>query len=151
MARHILVILDTYGRSDYVLARVRPLALHCHSTVYLLMVATPGQAPGSATSLLSTTAPPDLYTQQYLHEVAACLQQDGIEVRVVIRCGEPVETILAVAGEVQADVIAMTMPWRNSAAGPETTNVTEQVIRLASLPVLVERPQVRVMRLKRSS
>ena len=40
MARHILVTLDTYGRSDHVLARVCLLARHFHSTVSLLMVST---------------------------------------------------------------------------------------------------------------
>lgn len=149
MARHILVTLDAYGRSDRVLARVRLLARHFHSTVYLLMVSAPGRE-AVASSEQPAVASMDRLTQQYLHEVAACLQQEGIEVHIVRRCGEPVETILAVAREVRADLIAMTMPWRTDAALSAANNITEQVIRRAPLPVLVERPQVSTGRPKRS-
>jgi nucleotide-binding universal stress UspA family protein len=149
MARHILVTLDAYGRSDRVLARVRLLARHFHSTVHLLLVSTPGRE--SVASLEQpVVASMDRLTQQYLHDVATCLQQEGIEVHMVIRYGEPVETILAVAREVRADIIAMTMPWRTDAALSEVNNITEQVIRRAPLPVLVERPQVSPVRPKRS-
>jgi nucleotide-binding universal stress UspA family protein len=149
MARHILVTLDAYGRSDRVLARVRLLARHFHSTVHLLMVSAPGREP-VASSEQPAVASMDRLTHQYLYEVATCLQQEGIEVRMVIRCGEPVETILAVAREVRADVIAMTIPWRTGAALSEANDITEQVIRRAPLPVLVERPQVNMVRPKRS-
>jgi nucleotide-binding universal stress UspA family protein len=92
----------------------------------------------------------DTPVQQYLHEVAILLQQEGIEVRTLVRCGEPVETILTVAREVGADLIAMTMPWRTGDALSDAKNVTEQVIRQAPLPVLVERPHVGMMKPKRS-
>jgi nucleotide-binding universal stress UspA family protein len=92
----------------------------------------------------------DRLTQKYLHEVAACLRQEGIEVHMVKRCGEPVETILAVAREVRADIIAMTIPLWISAALSEANNIIEQVIRKAPLPVLVERPYGRTVRSKRS-
>jgi nucleotide-binding universal stress UspA family protein len=147
MVRHILMTLDAYGRSERVLARVRLLARHSHSTVHLLMVATPGRQAG-VSSTPPGLASMDRHIYQYLHEVAACLRQEGIEVRLVIRCGEPVETILAVAREVGADVIAMTMPWRTGTAQTEARNVTEQIIKRAPLPVLVERPYVSTVRPK---
>jgi nucleotide-binding universal stress UspA family protein len=149
MARHILVTLDTYGRSERVLARVRLLARHFHSTVHLLMV-SPRERESVSPPEQPAVASIDWLTHKYLHDVATCLQQEGIEVRMVIRGGEPVETILAVAREVGADVIAMTMPWRTGEALSEARNITEQVIRRAPLPVLVERPHVTTVRVKRS-
>ena len=148
MPRHILVMLDTYGRSERLLVRVRLLARHFHSTVSLLMVSTPEREPAS--SLAQPAAACDRHTQQYLHEVATRLLQEGIEVCMIVRCGEPVETVLTVAQEVGADIIAMTMPWRTGAALSEAQNITEQVIRRAPLPVLVERPYGGTVRSKRS-
>jgi nucleotide-binding universal stress UspA family protein len=87
---------------------------------------------------------------QYLHEVAIFLQQEGIEVHTLVRCGDPVETILTVAREVGADLIAMTIPWRTGDALLDAKNITEQVIRKAPLPVLVERPHVEARKPKRS-
>jgi nucleotide-binding universal stress UspA family protein len=86
---------------------------------------------------------------RYLHEVAILLQQEGIEVRTLVRCGEPVETILTVAREVGADLLAMTMPWRTGDTLSDARNITEQVIRQAPLPVLVERPHIGAMQPKR--
>ena len=150
MARHILVTLDTYGRSDHVLARVCLLARHFHSTVSLLMVSTLEREPVSSAPATHTVVPIDTLVHQYLHEVAVLLQQEGIEVRTLMRCGEPVETILNVAREIGADLIAMTIPWRTGDALLDTKNITEQVIRRAPLPVLVERPHVGAMKPKRS-
>jgi nucleotide-binding universal stress UspA family protein len=150
MARHILVTLDTYGRSDRVLARVCPLARHYRSTVSLLMVSTLEREPVSSAPAASPAPPTNTPVQQYLHEVAILLQQEGIDVRTLVRCGEPVETILTVAREVGADLIAMTMPWRTGDALSDAKNITEQVIRQAPLPVLVERPHVGAMKPKRS-
>jgi nucleotide-binding universal stress UspA family protein len=150
MARHILVTLDTYGRSARVLARVCLLARHCRSTVSLLMVAALEREPVLAAPATCTAVPTDTPVHQYLHEVAMFLQQQGIDVHTLVRCGEPVETILTVAREVGADLIAMTMPWRTGDALLDAKNITEQVIRKAPLPVLVERPHVGAMKPKRS-
>jgi nucleotide-binding universal stress UspA family protein len=150
MARHILVTLDTYGRSDRVLARVCLLARHCRSSVSLLMVSTLAREPVSSAAATRTAVSTDTPVYQYLHEVAILLQREGIEVRTLVRCGEPVETILTVAQEVGADLIAMTMPWRTGDALSDARNITEQVIRQAPLPVLVERPHVGAMPPKRS-
>jgi nucleotide-binding universal stress UspA family protein len=117
--------------------------------VHLLLV-SPRERASAAAPEQPAVASLDWLSQQYLHDVATRLQQEGLEVRLVIRSGEPVETILAVAREVGADVIAMTMPWRTGTALSEGRNITEQVIRRAPLPVLVERPQVTTVRPKRS-
>jgi nucleotide-binding universal stress UspA family protein len=80
-----------------------------------------------------------MQTYQHLREVLTWLQAEGITVSAEVRIGDPVESILAAAQDIGADLIAMTIPWR-SEAGPRTAvNVTEQIIRKASLPVLVER------------
>jgi nucleotide-binding universal stress UspA family protein len=60
-----------------------------------------------------------------------------------------VETILAVARDVGADLIAMTIPWLAGDGGSAFGDVTEQVIKKASQPVLVERPHAIGTSLKR--
>jgi nucleotide-binding universal stress UspA family protein len=60
-------------------------------------------------------------------------------VRAEIRGGDPVESILAAAQDIGADLIAMTVPWHAESGSCPAANIPEQIIKKAPLPVLVER------------
>lgn len=135
MYRCILVPLDRSGCSERLLNRVQLLVRNCGSIVHLLIVHPPTHRPERMPCL----SDPQRQTRPCLYEVLNRLHAAGTTVRAEIRCGDPVESILAAAQDVGADLIAMTVPWR-AEAGPWTaTNIPEQIIKKASLPVLVER------------
>jgi nucleotide-binding universal stress UspA family protein len=133
----ILVPLDSGGRSERLIRRLQLLIQGRDSAVHLLIVHPP--APRSGRTLRPADKQAGIQTHQHLREVLTWLQAEGITVSAEVRIGDPVESILAVAQDIGADLIAMTIPWRPE-AGPRTAaNVTEQIIRKAPLPVLVER------------
>lgn len=133
----ILVPLDSDGRSERLLRRVRLLVRDGDSAVHLLIVHSPTHSSAQARPPSNKQA--SIQTHQHLCDVLLQLQAEGVTVSAEVRIGDPVESILAAAQEVGADLIAMTIPWRAEAGPRIAANVTEQIIRKAPLPVLVER------------
>jgi nucleotide-binding universal stress UspA family protein len=133
----ILVPLDRDDRSERLLRRVKLFVRDGDSTVHLLIVHPP--TPGFARTLPRSDIEASLQTYQHLVEVLTQLQAEGIAASAEVRIGDPVENILAAAQEVGADLIAMTIPWRAESGPRSAANITEQIIRKAPLPVLVER------------
>lgn len=133
----ILVPLDSDSRSERLLRRIRLFVRDCDSVVHLLIVHPPTLSSARMLPLLNKQA--SLQMHQHLRKVLMQLQAEGITVSAEVRIGDPVESILAAAQEVGADLIAMTIPWRAEAGPRIAANVTEQIIRKAPLPVLVER------------
>ncbi len=139
MYRRILVVLDDHGRSTRLLARVRLLIRDSHCAVHLLMVQLPSQTARRRPVRTASSAPQVVTMHHYLHDVSCQLQKEGCRVTTEVRCGEPVETILTTADAIGADLIAMTIPWLTYARWHETMHTTEEVIRRAPSPVMVER------------
>ena len=146
MYRHILVILDSSGQSEGSLARVLLLARRVNSTVHLLMVYPSGYVAGSLLPPAPGVAPAKVQALQYLRPIATRLRGEGLLVSMDVRFGQPVETILASAQEIGADLIAMTIPWRPGNGWPEDRHITEEVIKRAPIPVLVERSYLHLVR-----
>ncbi len=139
MYQRILVVLDDYGRSARLLGRVRLLIREFHCAVHLLIVQPPSHTATRRPARTASSAPQAAQAQHYLHDVSRQLQAEGSHVTTEVRCGEPVETILTTADAIEADLIAMTIPWLTSARWHKTIHTTEEVIRRALSPVIVER------------
>jgi len=135
MYRCILVPLDRSGCSERLLRRVQLLARNRGSIVHLLIV----HPPTHRSERLPCLPEPQRHTRPCLYEVLIRLHAEGTIVRAEIRGGDPVESILAAAQDVGADLIAMTVPWHVESGSWPTANIPEQIIKKASLPVLVER------------
>lgn len=82
--------------------------------------------------------------EQRLHEIANRPEFQGIEVRPLLRDGDPTDEIIGAAEEEQVDLIVIATHglsgWRHLVFG----SVAEKVIRLSTCPVLVthiQKPQ----------
>ncbi|MBI2930071.1 MAG: universal stress protein [Planctomycetes bacterium] len=73
---------------------------------------------------------------EYLEGVERRLAADGVRVRRIIRPGPPAETILDVANEERASVIAMSTHGRTGLIRFVRGSVTEKVLRASPVPVL---------------
>jgi nucleotide-binding universal stress UspA family protein len=135
MYRCILVPLDRSGCSERLLRRVQLLVRNRGSIVHVLIVHPPTHRPERLPCLLE----PQRRPRPCVYEVLTRLHAEGATVRAEIRCGDPVESILAAAQEVGADLIAMTVPWHGEAGPWPAANIPAQIIKKAALPVLVER------------
>jgi nucleotide-binding universal stress UspA family protein len=139
MYRHILVVLDSSGQSEKSLTRVLLMARKVNCTVHLLIVYPSGAVTATVPYHGSGLKPCEAQAMQYLQPLATRLRQQGLLVSMQVRFGRPVETILTTAREQRADLIAMTIPWRAGKGWPEDRHITEEVIKQAPIPVLVER------------
>jgi nucleotide-binding universal stress UspA family protein len=77
--------------------------------------------------------------QQYIHNVDARLQQKGITVQALVRQGNVVETILEVAEECGADLIAMASHGYRGLTRLLHGSVAAELLHRASLPLLILR------------
>jgi nucleotide-binding universal stress UspA family protein len=139
MYRHILVVLDSSGQSERSLTRVLLMARKVNCTVHLLTVYPLGSVTASVPRHDGCLKPCKAQAMQYLRRLATRLRKQGLLVSMQVRFGQPVETILTIAREQKADLIAMTIPWRAGNCWPEDRHITEEVIKQAPIPVLVER------------
>jgi nucleotide-binding universal stress UspA family protein len=139
MSRHILVTLDSSGQSERILVRVLLLARRGRSTLHLLVVYPSRPVVASRHAAGDKADQREVQAIHYLRKVAAQLRKEGLLVSLEVRFGDPVETILAAARDVRADLIAMTVPWLAGDGSRSFRNIPEQVIKKAPLPVLVER------------
>lgn len=76
---------------------------------------------------------------EYLRAVAATPAFEGLRVHTTVRTGEAPREIIAVAQEVQADLIAMTTHGRTGLRRLLFGSVAEAVLRAAPVPVFVVR------------
>jgi len=77
--------------------------------------------------------------RDYLGSIAATLAARGVRVRTVVRRGDPVTEILRCAGDVEADLIAMTTHGRSGLGRLLFGSVAEAVLRHADIPVFLMR------------
>jgi nucleotide-binding universal stress UspA family protein len=79
--------------------------------------------------------------QQYLAKQSQCLQQQGYRVQVHQREGDAALTIVAIAEQVGAQLIAMTTHGRSGMRRWTLGSVAERVIHATDLPVLLARDE----------
>lgn len=154
MYKRILVPLDGSQRAERILSHVETLAELGKSVVILLDVIEPASAGFTPGMSMMVTPPPqelELYwkslqaaeeaAKEYLQKQAAKLGKKQIEVETVVSRGDPVNTIVNVAREKNADLIAMTSHGRTGLERVFYGSVTNGVLHKVDRPLLIIRAQ----------
>jgi nucleotide-binding universal stress UspA family protein len=147
MYSKIVVPLDGSELAEGVLPHVAEVIRDRGSHVYLLTVASVARGTAPAlTDLLSSSGNTHEERQRveqevtaYLREVADELEPVAAEVQVGVRFGRPAEEILTFAGEVKADLIAMSTHGRSGISRWVFGSVTDRVLHGALCPLLLVR------------
>lgn len=143
MDSRILVPLDGGAESERIIPWVRRLARHTGGTVRLLTVrpAATGAVVKGEPVIFADQLEDQVRaeTLSYLKRVAAWLSADDIPVEIEVRFGDPVEMILASAGEWGATLIAMVTRAHGGLGALLGRTVATQIVRRASVHVLVAR------------
>ena len=142
MYERVLVPLDGSALSEAILPFVEQIAGPLDSEVILLSVVplavalavvTGGILPPEDLSMRERKALADLVP------VKARLEATGLRVRTLVMVGDAAAEICRVAGQEQADLIAMSPHGRGGLGKLMFGSVAEQVIRRAAVPVLMIR------------
>jgi nucleotide-binding universal stress UspA family protein len=155
MYHNIVVPLDGSELAEQVLPHVRavlqnrPVNIHLISVAPLASSVSATTAPVRMYPLVISRADLELHAQErdrieqelasYLHSVALKLSKEQVRAHEVVRFGEPAEEIIAIAEEVQADLITMCTHGRTGLARWAYGSVAEKVLRHAPCPVLLVR------------
>ncbi|MEM7130310.1 MAG: universal stress protein [Chloroflexota bacterium] len=113
MIQSILVPLDGSERAEQILPHAVNLAQKFDTTLVLVQVIIPVyhaaslEAPGYAQVILDDMKEMKRRASTYLKNHKLNLEKEEIEVNIRIEQGQPVERILAVAEEIDTDLIAM--------------------------------------------
>ena len=130
MYKRILVPLEHTPYDESILTHVRKLARHCGASLVLIHVAD-GWAARNVRQLHLRESEEMREDRDYLEEVAASLEADGIEAECVLAAGNPGAEIAEAAAREGCDLIAM-------AASP-TRSGTSHACRCCSLGANDER------------
>jgi nucleotide-binding universal stress UspA family protein len=143
MAKRILVPLEQTVESEASVPLVRAIARDDGATVRLLHVAPSAEAIVNAEGRVvvyadQETARLEAEGIDYLRTVE--IQLDGIPVECQVRFGDPVAAILDEAEVFEADLIAMATTGRHGIGYLRRGSVAQEVLRTASVAVMVVRP-----------
>jgi nucleotide-binding universal stress UspA family protein len=136
MSRQILVALDSTGAAERLLPWVSRIARGWGAAVHLAVICLP------VTSVVGRWSDGFVEQEQArvhgealarLPTLAGRLEDDGVAVSTTVRFGDPVETILALARECRAALIALPAAART----PWIEIVNEEVLRRSAVPVLI--------------
>lgn len=142
LMRRILVPVDGGDRSMSILKIVKPWSLERGAEIvlvhiqqeYLVAPASAGGMAGVVHALPPGDPPPAVV------ELPLQLQREGHRARLLLGRGDPVRSILELAGQEDADLIAMTTSGRQGLDRLFLGSVAEGVLRGSNLPVLLYRP-----------
>jgi nucleotide-binding universal stress UspA family protein len=136
MVERILAPLDGSNTAEGVLAHVRRLARVSGSEIVLLQaVPVVGVDGGEAVFRASVQGATD-----YLEGIRSRLESSGFRARVIVRAGGAAETVLGVAAELKADLLAVATHGRTGAQRLVLGSVAETLLRSTPIPVLAVRP-----------
>ena len=144
MYNKILVPLDGSALAEAVLPHAQALATSEEAEIILLRVSADPAAefsfsdPSLASSLIEGLEAESL---TYLQSIRARLQRAGLRSSFLIRQGAIAETILRVADEVKADIIAMSTHGRSGVSRWLLGSIANRVVNHSPIPVLLIRPQ----------
>jgi len=144
MYKKILVPLDGSPLAEAVLPHAQALAKSEGAELVLLRVAVdPGAEFAFADPALAASIVQDMEeeTKAYMAGIAAKMQDAGYQAVTMMREGPIAETILAVADETQADVIAMSTHGRSGLSRWLMGSIADRVVKHSHVPVMVIRPQ----------
>jgi nucleotide-binding universal stress UspA family protein len=129
--RRVLVPLDGSALAEWALDLLVGLGL---TSVQLTLLHVLEPAARAADSERGFAA------DAYLAGWAGRLRERGFDVATTVQSGRPAEVIVAVADEVEADLLAMVTHGRSGVREVFMGSTTEQVLHGATRPVLVARP-----------
>jgi nucleotide-binding universal stress UspA family protein len=136
MIERILTPLDGSMTAEAVLPHVRRLARPTGSEIVLVQaVAVAGVDGGEAVFRAAAQA-----ATEYLTGVKERLEAAGFRARVVVRAGGAAETILGLAAEVKASMLAVATHGRTGAQRLVLGSVAETLLRATPVPVFAVRP-----------
>ena len=144
MYKIILVPLDGSTRAEQILSHVENLALAYKSKVILLQVSRPLVVGDGYKSILINESMEESQRQmelamEYLTEIETSLKSKGIEVQSISELGSVVATIINVAQEEEADLIAMASHGRGGLARVFYGSVAAGVLQAVDRPLLLIR------------
>jgi len=131
MYDRILVALDGTPTDEAIIKHISELAPIHKSHVILLRVAHYHTRDGMAHEVKES--------EDYLQKVAERLAEQGIDVETVVARGEPTQEIVRQAGELHADLIAMSTHGHRGIYDLVFGSVAEEVRHEVSIPVLLIR------------
>lgn len=144
MYKKILVPLDGSRTAEAVLTHAKALAYSEGAEIVLLSVAAnPAlefafEDPAIASQAISEQ---ENKIKAYMADAEKALKGEGFKVSAIVREGSVADTILDVANEINADVIAMSTHGRTGPARWLIGSVADRVVRNSKIPVMLIRPQ----------
>lgn len=144
MYKKILILLDGSSQAETILPHVCNLAKLCGATVIILQVLEPVVLPQADYGVgpVYTAELDDIKTseaQQYLQTMQNRLSEEGIASEIVLRHGAVVASIVQVAGEKGADLIAMASHGRTGFASIFYGSRAADVLQRIDQPLLLVR------------
>ena len=144
MYKRILVPLDGSTRAEQILKHIEGLALANRSLVILLQVVQPEIiSDGYKSVMIQQTEELNQLRQQeargYLAQIAAELRNKGINTQTVVETGAVVASILRVAQNENAKLIAMASHGRTGLARVFYGSVAAGVLQMVDRPLLLVR------------
>jgi nucleotide-binding universal stress UspA family protein len=147
----IVIPLDGSELAEGVLPHVAEVIRDRGSRVYLLTVAqsarvTPSVLPDLFSPFDSTQEEKEHVEREltaYLETIARRLEPTTARVQISVRFGRPADEILAFAGEMDADMIAMSTHGRSGISRWVLGSVADRVLHGAMCPVLIVRAKPR--------
>ena len=145
MYNRILVPLDGSTFAEAALGHARTLARCTGADIVLVRVATlPMYEYVAAEPLLYQSIEQDSEKESaaYLDKVAGDLKAEGFHVSAETCAGPVAETILDYARDISADIIVMSTHGRSGLARWFIGSIADKIVRGATLPVLLARPDL---------
>lgn len=139
MYRRIVVPLDGSPLAEQVLPHVTEVARDRSGQVHLLSVAPPGRGEAKPTGAPEEREGTGGELAAYLDSVAEGLAATGADVHVHVRVGRQADEILAFAGQIDADLVAMSTHGRSGIGRWVFGSVADRVLRRSTCPVLLVR------------
>jgi nucleotide-binding universal stress UspA family protein len=127
-----LVPLDGSGAAETVLPTVVALCRKHASQAVLVRIVEPPPSGSGGPSVEEAAQ----LSMLYLRQMAATLEHQGIQAKVVVRVGPVVESLLAIAAEEGASLIAMSTHGRLTPQSVPVGEVAEKLLRSSSIPIL---------------
>ena len=143
--RHVLVPLDESASAEQVLAHALALGTSTQAA-YTLLHAIERLAGEYGTELYAADLGESAFAQlraraeSYLERLAAPLRAEGLQIWTTVVLGPPASAILEYAHKQAVDLIALTTHGQSGVAHMLVGGVAGKVLRGASVPVLLYRP-----------
>jgi nucleotide-binding universal stress UspA family protein len=143
MYKKILVPLDGSPLAEAVLPHAEALAKSEHAEIIILRVPNaPVSEFLSRDPMIAEMIHADMEkeSEEYVHNKVAALEKENIKVTGITKDGPVPDTILAVADETHADMIAMSTHGRTGVSRWLMGSVADKIVHHAHIPVMLIHP-----------